>query len=356
MLQDAHTEKVFITREQVISIKKMMNMKDTFPVFYLQTSDPEFLLQIIDIEDTVKKFLATKKDRIKLKAKYGRTLFNNVGIDDSCKLIQKANLKVDFSMTKNHPRLCSVVDDILQDLVESSDEETTKDVDCDLLNYINFNTPDIDDLLQDAMNKATYKTDSTKKKAASSVQKDSAATKLIRHPNHSSNTTIIRNRPTRSKPSITRTPQYSSASRKSVSTDDRLRRIVIGAIEKALAEDVQGIEHSTTFNKIADQIEKRIAEKYKDKATYKQKYRSLSYNIKHNPELRTMIINGDITAERLLDMTTEEMANEKTKLYRQTRAKQFEQSIVKPNEPQPSTVYKNTRNGYVEVPNLTLLH
>jgi hypothetical protein len=358
MFQDAHTEKVFITKEQVLAIKKMSVVKDAFPIFYLQTSDPEFLLQILNLEDTVKKFLSVKKDQIKLKAKYGRTLFNNTSIDDSCKLVQKSNLKVDFTMTKNHPRLCSVVDDLLQDLIESSDEESNKDVDTDLLNYINFNTPDIDDLLHDAMNKTTNNTESTKKKTSTFVQKDTAATKLIRHPsNHvTSNTTIIRNRPIRSKPP-SRAPHYSSASRKSVSTDDRRRRIVIGELEKALSEDVQGIEHSTTFNKIAEAIEKKIAEKYKDKLAYNNKYRSLRYNIQHNPELRASLIQGEITADRLVDMSTEEMANEKVKLYRQHRAKQFEQSIVKPNEPQPSTVYKNTRNGYVEVPNLpTLLH
>jgi len=99
-------------------------------------------------------------------------------------------------------------------------------------------------------------------------------------------------------------------------SDGKVREQVANTFKEILgAKSEEDLEDPGT---IAEQIEEEMYRIHKgtDKM-YKVKYRSLSFNLKNNPELRASVKQSMITAAKLCKMTPQEMASENLKKERE---------------------------------------
>ena len=84
---------------------------------------------------------------------------------------------------------------------------------------------------------------------------------------------------------------------------------------------------------------------------YKEKGRSLLFNLKDqsNPELRTRVISGDITPQRLCSMSAEELASKELSEWRMAKAEEFAHMVVLQEDVDLRRVVKKTHKGEVQV-------
>ncbi|KAA6422591.1 MAG: transcription elongation factor s [Trebouxia sp. A1-2] len=89
------------------------------------------------------------------------------------------------------------------------------------------------------------------------------------------------------------------------------------SLEKAAAElkkegHVEGLPDATA---VARAVEQALQTAFSTDKEYRQKVRSLSYNLRDasNPELRARVLQGEVTPDRLVQMTPAEMASKMAK-------------------------------------------
>jgi len=95
---------------------------------------------------------------------------------------------------------------------------------------------------------------------------------------------------------------------------EKIVELLVQALGEAQPEDV------LDPLQIAQEIEGALYMKYKEVSRdYKTKFRSLSFNLKNpkNPELRSSVMQGQISADHLVEMSPQEMASEELKKERQ---------------------------------------
>jgi len=93
-----------------------------------------------------------------------------------------------------------------------------------------------------------------------------------------------------------------------------------------LPEDIKKAD----FDKLSAAIEEAMFETFKQaNKQYKNLVRSRVFNIKTNPSLRIGILNGNVSASRLVTMTSEEMANSNVKNQRDKFCKEGMDRFVK---------------------------
>lgn len=86
-------------------------------------------------------------------------------------------------------------------------------------------------------------------------------------------------------------------------------------LRQNMSEKLYGIlcnkefEESVRIEKTSE-IENEIQKCTRDISTYKDKCRSLLFNLKRNASLRTRLLSGDVSASRLMKMTSAELATE----------------------------------------------
>ncbi|DBA78424.1 TPA: hypothetical protein ACH3X2_007918 [Trebouxia sp. C0005] len=93
------------------------------------------------------------------------------------------------------------------------------------------------------------------------------------------------------------------------------------SLEKAAAElkkegHVEGLPDATA---VARAVEQALQTAFSTDKEYRQKVRSLSYNLRDasNPELRARVLQGEVTPDRLVQMTPAEMASKELSQWRQ---------------------------------------
>jgi len=99
---------------------------------------------------------------------------------------------------------------------------------------------------------------------------------------------------------------------------DDTRHQVMTLLKEALGE--KGPDDNVDPEQLSKDIEEALFKHFgSTNRDYKAKYRSLSFNIKNakNPELRTSLLQGDISAAKLVKMTAQEMASEELKKERE---------------------------------------
>lgn len=85
---------------------------------------------------------------------------------------------------------------------------------------------------------------------------------------------------------------------------------------------------------------------------YKEKGRSLLFNLKdrNNPELRERVMAGEISPERLCNMTAEELASKELSEWRMAKAEEFAQMVVLPDsDVDIRRLVKKTHKGEFQV-------
>ena len=125
--------------------------------------------------------------------------------------------------------------------------------------------------------------------------------------------------PQPTKPSRPQTKRQQSAFPPVQTTLQSMRAGVVSSLESALGGDPPG-----SFHPLCTQIEQALFEASggMDNSTfYTRQARALKFNLaaKDNPELRTAVVDGGIDPGTLVRMTSQEMANSKTKQMRLER-------------------------------------
>ncbi|DBB00828.1 TPA: hypothetical protein ACH3X1_000756 [Trebouxia sp. C0004] len=100
------------------------------------------------------------------------------------------------------------------------------------------------------------------------------------------------------------------------------------SLEKAAAElrkegHAEGLPDATA---VAKAVEQALQTAFSTDKEYRQKVRSLSYNLRDasNPELRARVLQGEVTPDRLVQMTPAEMASKELSQWRQ---RQLQESL-----------------------------
>ena len=99
-------------------------------------------------------------------------------------------------------------------------------------------------------------------------------------------------------------------------SDDPMRNKARGLLKKSLCTDDANAEGAET---VAAAIEEAMFNMFEGSGPlYKQKYRNLNFNLmdKKNTSLRVAVLSRDIPPSCLLNITSEELANEELKKER----------------------------------------
>ncbi|KAJ2932166.1 hypothetical protein H1R20_g4938, partial [Candolleomyces eurysporus] len=116
-------------------------------------------------------------------------------------------------------------------------------------------------------------------------------------------------------PQNTGVPRTAKSDGVSVNTGDKVRDKCTELVYDSLASDSGA--PTDQILKRAQEVEKAVYKNHNNSVTgeYRNKIRSLFVNLKdkNNPELREGVVSGEILAEKLVTMTSEEMASEEQK-------------------------------------------
>ncbi|CAN0925981.1 Transcription elongation factor TFIIS [Linum grandiflorum] len=125
-------------------------------------------------------------------------------------------------------------------------------------------------------------------------------------------------------------PKHSSLVRCNDALRDKVRELLVEAMEKVSAEVDNNLKHeveSCDPIRVAVSVETTMFEKLgKSNGAQKVKYRSIMFNLKDakNPDLRRKVLLGQVNPEMLITMTPEEMASEQ----RQQENKQIKEKAL----------------------------
>ncbi|KAK2657971.1 hypothetical protein Ddye_011023 [Dipteronia dyeriana] len=116
------------------------------------------------------------------------------------------------------------------------------------------------------------------------------------------------------------TPKLTTLIKCNDSLRDKIRELLVEALSKVANEvDEENINAVKAFDpiRVAVSVESAMFEKLgKSNGAQKLKYRSVMFNIKDpkNPDLRRRVLLGEVSPDRLLSMTPEEMASDARQL------------------------------------------
>ncbi|KAI4306971.1 hypothetical protein L6164_030206 [Bauhinia variegata] len=124
---------------------------------------------------------------------------------------------------------------------------------------------------------------------------------------------------TSSSPAVSAPPKLKSMIKSNDAMRDKIREMLHDAFSRIAGEadeDIMDQVNACDPIRVAVSVESVLFEKWgPSNGAQKVKYRSLMFNLKdqNNPDFRRKVLLGDVEPERLLNMTTQEMASEKRK-------------------------------------------